>query len=49
MPARARVHAGDDDTARQFELRADSVWRDAMAVGGEHDPDHASPTQEAEA
>jgi hypothetical protein len=34
------VGAADDDSARQYELRADSVWRDAMAVGGEHDPDH---------
>jgi hypothetical protein len=34
------VRATDDDSARQYEMRADTVWRDAMALGGEHDPDH---------
>lgn len=32
------VQAPDDDTARQLELKADTVWRDAIALSGEHDP-----------
>jgi hypothetical protein len=33
------VDAPDDETARCFELYADTVWRDARAVCSEHDPD----------
>lgn len=33
------VGAPDDDSARRLELCADTVWRDALAVNGEHYPD----------
>jgi len=33
------VRAPDDDSARRLELQADTVWRDALALSGEHVPD----------
>jgi hypothetical protein len=41
------VQAPDDDLANQLELRADTVWRDAVALAGEHDPIPISGDEEA--
>jgi len=32
------VRAPDDDSASQLELQADTVWRDALAISAEHNP-----------
>ena len=37
------VEATDDATSLQLEVDADTAWRDALALSGEHDPNHASP------
>ena len=37
------VEAADDAASLRLEVEADTAWRDALALSGEHDPDHASP------
>lgn len=40
------VQSRDDESARHLEMQADTVWRDALAVSREHDPDQPSSLRE---